>query len=118
MPNRIGPQLGRDGDVGLQDFSQERLGDPVIHAIADRVHHRVEPAWPFEQSTRGKLSLSLADGRVLDREVIDPLGHPLHPMDEGASRRKFENCLASAKHPRNAPAIRRLAERLDRIEEI
>ncbi len=106
------------GDVGLQDFSKERLDDPEIHGLADLVHHKVEAAWPFEQSTRGRLSLSFAGGRVLGREVIDPLGHPLHPMDEGASRRKFENCLASAKQPRDASAIRQLAERIDRIEEI
>jgi 2-methylcitrate dehydratase PrpD len=106
------------GDVALRDFSRQRLDDPKLHSLADKVHHEVEPAWPLGQSTRGALQLSLHDGRRLSREVIDPLGHPRHPMDETASRRKFEDCLASARHPLDPAAIRRLAQRLDRLEEI
>ncbi len=106
------------GDVGLRDFSRERLGDPKLHALADKVHHRVEPAWPFEQSTRGALQLSLHDGRRFSREVIDPLGYPHHPMDEAASQRKFEDCLASARHPLDPVSAHRLLQRLDRLEEI
>jgi 2-methylcitrate dehydratase PrpD len=106
------------GDVGLRDFSKERLANPALHAIADKVHHKVEPAWTLEQSTRGVLTMSLADGRTLAREVIDPLGHPVNPMDESAMMRKFSDCLAVARHPLDPAAVRRLAERLDRIEEI
>ncbi len=117
IPFTVAVALGQ-GDVGLEDFSQARLRDPKLHAIADKVHHSVEPGWPFEQSTRGVLGLSLSDGRKLSREVIDPLGHPSNPMDERAMRRKFENCLASARHPLDASGMRRLAEGLDRIENI
>ncbi|MGD9924193.1 MAG: MmgE/PrpD family protein [Pseudorhodoplanes sp.] len=108
----------RQGDVTLRDFSPERLADPELHVLADKVHHVVEPGWTLEQSTRGALTLSLADGRRLAREVIDPLGHPLNPMDERAMRRKFEDCIASARHSRDPAIARQLAERLDRIEKI
>jgi 2-methylcitrate dehydratase PrpD len=117
IPFTVAAALDR-GDVGLRDFSNERLADPTLHALAARVHHSVEPAWPFAQSTRGALSLSLADGRKLSREVIDPLGHPFHPMDESAMLRKFEDCLAVARHPLDATSARRLLERLGRIEQI
>jgi 2-methylcitrate dehydratase PrpD len=117
IPFTVAVALGL-GDVGLRDFSRERLGDSKLHELADKVHHKVEPAWTFEQSTRGVLRLSLADGRKLSREVIDPLGHPLHPMDESVTRRKFEDCLASARHPLDPAAIRALVERLDRFEQI
>jgi 2-methylcitrate dehydratase PrpD len=108
----------RHGDVGLRDFSAERLADPQLHALADKVHHSVEPAWTFAQSTRGVLSLSLADGRSVTREVIDPLGHPLNPMDESAMRRKFEDCLAVARHPLDAAAVKQIAERLEGIDSV
>ena len=107
-----------EGDVTLQDFSKERLRDPKLHALADKVHHSVEPAWTQGQSTRGALTLTLTDGRSMVRDVIDPLGHPLNPMDEGAMRRKFEDCLAVARHPLDAAAMRRLAERLEGIEQM
>ena len=106
------------GDVGLRDFSRERLDDPALHALADRVEYSVESAWQLDQSTRGALHLTLADGHHLSREVVDPLGHPRHPMGEAASRRKFEDCLASARHPLDAAKIRRLAAQLDELEKV
>jgi 2-methylcitrate dehydratase PrpD len=106
------------GDVTLRDFSGERLADPMLHALADKVHYSVEPAWTLEQSTRGVLTLALADGRSLSREVIDPLGHPLNPMDESAMRRKFADCLAVARQPMDAAVVRQLAERLENFDRL
>jgi 2-methylcitrate dehydratase PrpD len=115
VPFTLAVALGQ-GDVTLRDFSQERLADPKLHALADRVRHDIEPAWTQDQSTRGALTLVLSDGTTMTREVIDPLGHPRNPMDESAMRRKFADCLAVAPHPMDAAAVRRLAERLERIE--
>jgi 2-methylcitrate dehydratase PrpD len=117
IPFTVAVALGQ-GDVTLSGFSGERLTDPKLHALADKVHHAVEPAWTLEQSTRGVLSLSLTDGRRLTREVIDPLGHPLNPMDEDALRRKVEHCLAVARNPKDAAAVRQLIERLEGLEQV
>lgn len=106
------------GNVTLRDFSQERLTDPKLLALADKVRHTVEPAWTQDQSTRGALKLTLADGSSTIREVIDPLGHPRNPMDENAMRRKFVECLAVARHPVDAAAVRQIAERLEEIESV
>jgi 2-methylcitrate dehydratase PrpD len=105
-------------EVTLSSFAQEHLADPVLHALADKVHHSIEPAWTFDQSTRGALSLTLADGRTLPCEVIDPLGHPLNPMDESAMHRKFTDCLAAARAPMDAIAAQKLAARLEQIEDV
>jgi 2-methylcitrate dehydratase PrpD len=105
-------------EVTLSSFAQEHLADPVLHALADKVHHSIEPAWTFDQSTRGALSLALADGRTLPCEVIDPLGHPLNPMDESAMHRKFTDCLAAARAPMDAIAAQKLAARLEQIEDV
>ena len=51
------------GDVGSAGFFAERLTDPKLHALADKVHHGVEPGWTFEQSTRGAL-VAVACGRA------------------------------------------------------
>lgn len=116
IPFTVAVALGQ-GDVTLRDFSEQRLADPRLHALADSVHHVIEPAWTLEQSTRGVLTLTLADGSRLTREIIDPLGHPNNPMDQGAMRRKFEDCIAVARQPMDAAAVRRLAERLEGIEQ-
>jgi len=117
IPFTVALALAR-GELGLNDFSQKRLSDPKLHALADKVHHTVEPTWTFDQSTRGALMLSFADGHKAVREVREPLGHPTNPMDESATIRKFEDCLACARHPLEPAAARRLAERLDAIDQI
>jgi 2-methylcitrate dehydratase PrpD len=117
IPFTVAVALGQ-GDVTLRDFTHERLSDPTLHALADKVHHKVEPAWSFDQSTRGALTLSLAGGCTLSGEVIDPLGHPSNPMDESAMRRKFMDCIAVARQPMDAAVVRRLTERLDAIEHV
>jgi 2-methylcitrate dehydratase PrpD len=117
VPYTLAVALAR-GDVTLSDFSQERLADPRMHALADKVHHAVEPSWTQDQSTRGELTLVLTDGTSMTREVIDPLGHPRNPMSEEAMRRKFADCLAVARRPMNATAAMQLAERLEGIEQV
>jgi 2-methylcitrate dehydratase PrpD len=116
IPFTVALALAR-GNVGLNDFSQASLSDPKLHALADKVHHTVEPAWTFDQSTRGALTLRFADGRSVSHEVREPLGHPTNPMDEGATIRKFEDCLACARHPLETPTARWLAQKLDAIEQ-
>jgi 2-methylcitrate dehydratase PrpD len=117
VPFTVAIALAR-GDVTLEDFSPHSLEDPRLHALADRVFHEVEVTWPHEQSTRGALTLTLADGRRLSRDIREPLGHPLNPMDSGAIIRKFVSCLASARNPIEPDAARRLAARLGSIDQI
>ena len=104
------------GNVGLNDFSQERLSDPKLHALADKVHHTVEPAWTFDQSTRGAMTLWFENEHSASREVRYPLGHPTNPMDESATIRKFEDCLACTRHPLDPAGVRRLASELNAID--
>jgi 2-methylcitrate dehydratase PrpD len=106
------------GDVGLQDFLPSRLSDPKLHAVADMVQHVVEPAWTLEQSTRGSLTLSMVDGRSYSREITDPLGHPVNPIDDRSLQRKFENCLASVRHPLASAAKSQLIDRVSGIEQL
>jgi 2-methylcitrate dehydratase PrpD len=117
IPFTVAVALGR-GDVTLQDFSDERLADPNLHALADKVRHEINPAWISDQSTRGALTLTFDDASSATREVIDPLGHPNNPMDDNAMRRKFENCLAVARHPMDAASASEVARRFDQIETV
>ena len=105
-------------DVGLNDFLQERLSDPKLHALADKVHYTVEPGWTFDQSTRGALTLWFENGHSVSHEVKYPLGHPTNPMDESATMRKFEDCLACTRHPLDPAGVRRLASKLNAIDTV
>jgi len=117
IPFTVAVALGR-GDVTLHDFSAKSLADPKRHALADKVHHTTNPAWTLGQSTRGALTITFDDESRVTREVMDPLGHPNNPMDDGAMRRKFEDCLAAARHPVDAASASRMVGRLDQLEKV
>ena len=117
VPFTVAVALAR-GNVTLEDFLPGKLDDPRLHALADRVFHEVEVTWPHEQSTRGALTITLADRRAFSRDIREPFGHPLNPMDSGAVIRKFVVCLASARNPVGAGATQEMAARLGAIEQV
>ncbi|RKE70601.1 MmgE/PrpD family protein [Pseudorhodoplanes sinuspersici] len=106
------------GGITLDSFALTNLENSRLHALADRIFHEVETTWPFEQSTRGVLTVALADGRTLSREVIKPLGHPHNPMDREAMTWKFVDCLASARQPVDADAAEAVVAHLASIGQL
>ncbi len=106
------------GTVRLEDFDAARLNDGGLHRLADRVTHIVEPSWTGPQATRGGLALRLKDGRRVESEITEPLGHPSNPMSEQASAQKFLDCLRYAKEPLAPDAVRSLVSRMADIENL
>ena len=74
------------------------MNDAALHRLADITRHAVESSWTHAQSTRGTVALQLNDGRKVECDIAEPLGHPNNPMREEASVRKFLDCLQHAKH--------------------
>lgn len=84
------------GQVTLDDFDDAARGDPQRIALAGRVHcvpnDYTDPNALAPQSLR----LMLTDGRVLQIELPEVLGHPDRPLDAAAQRAKFDHCCAHA----------------------
>jgi 2-methylcitrate dehydratase PrpD len=82
------------GDVGLTDFTPERLNDPVIHQLAARMQvvvNDVPEASAFvPQSARALLK----DGQVLEVGIERLLGTPQRPLNRKAHLAKFRACCA------------------------
>lgn len=84
------------GAPTLADFTSQSLQDPALLAFAARVTHRLEPAWPYQEATRGRLSLRLRDGRSFALEDQVAPGHPERPLSDEQLRAKFRGCAAIA----------------------
>jgi 2-methylcitrate dehydratase PrpD len=83
----------------MQDqFRDERLADPKVLAMIERINIEVDPLYDTGgDSTRhcARVSLTTADGRVLRREVLDRPGSPTNPLPPPHLRRKFETLAAA-----------------------
>ncbi|MBX3532359.1 MAG: MmgE/PrpD family protein [Rhizobiaceae bacterium] len=111
IPFTVGVALAK-GRVRIEDFGDDALRDPAVLRLASMVTHEVDGAWPHAESTRGRLTIRLADGRSLTHEVAAPLGHPERPIGHEALVDKFVDCGLVAAKPRSGDELRSLAHRL------
>lgn len=80
-----------DGRVGLESFGPERIRDPNVLRLAERVTYVIDPASEFPRVFPGWVIVRLRDGRVL--EAREPLnrGCPANPLSPDEIRAKFRD---------------------------
>jgi 2-methylcitrate dehydratase len=100
-----------DGVVGLDQFSEERIADPVLLELVSRVE--VEPdgelSARYPASTPNRVTVTTKSGESVTREVEYPRGHFGNPMTDDEVEEKFRR-LAEGEMPldRQAEVLRRL----------
>jgi len=71
-------------------YAPSNLRDPVINALADKVIHLPDPVAAADTSrSRGVVSITLTDGRVVTHTVEDMLGTSRNPASEAVYIDKF-----------------------------
>jgi 2-methylcitrate dehydratase PrpD len=105
-----------DGAVTLQTFD-EGPPNPAVEKLMSRVAMAVDPALPADRAGHAwtRVSLRLADGRVLASAPRGARGHPDQPLPDEALRAKFLACATRALPLPEAEAI---AEQLGAFEAI
>src|SRR5690606_9023960 len=101
VPFTVATALQR-GDVTIADYFDEKLTDPEILAMADRVRSRYDEQYDFVAGSGfpgGEIVIHLRDGRTLTREQPRAYGHPLVPMMWDGLIAKFKDCAGYAARP-------------------
>jgi 2-methylcitrate dehydratase PrpD len=75
-----------DGAAFLDQFTDERVADPELAALRQRVHVHVDPE---QTKDSARVVLTLRDGRTLERHVAHNLGTPDNPMTDRQLEEKF-----------------------------
>jgi len=91
-------------------FAENAVDDPLIRALCRRVKLAEGPV-PPDQPLLVRLTVTLRDGRVLERAVGSYPGTPLEPPGTEARRQHFIACAGPAS------GMNTLFERLDALEE-
>ena len=81
-----------DGRADLAQYRAERLDEPRLLALMDRVECVADPALDAHYPARWPAwaEVETHDGRRLRAEVPDPKGDPSHPLDDRERREKFD----------------------------
>jgi len=80
-----------DGSCGFAQFTDERVKDPVLRALAGKVSYVVNPGDPYPKNFTGHIRATLKDGSV--REVRKPhmRGGAHEPLTEADILAKFRD---------------------------
>jgi 2-methylcitrate dehydratase len=86
-----------DGDVTLASFAPERFTDPALLDLVAKVRVHRDPALSarYPRGIPNRLTVTLADGRRLVREVEFPRGHARNPMTDAEVEHKFRAMVES-----------------------
>jgi 2-methylcitrate dehydratase PrpD len=77
------------GHVGVTDFSTAAITDPAVLAVAAKVTHEPREFSTYPQAFPGSARIRLANGDVLERELLHQKGGPENPISADEVRGKF-----------------------------
>ncbi|MGL4962333.1 MAG: MmgE/PrpD family protein [Inquilinus sp.] len=79
-----------DGRASEPQYSDERVRDPQVTALRDRVTAEIDPAMPADAVA---VTVTLKDGRVLQKRVDHAIGSVARPMTDRDLEAKFTDLV-------------------------
>src|SRR6185437_9523178 len=109
-----------DRALGIGQFLDGRIHDPVILDLARRVHvsadAEIDARYPGVTPTR--VEITLRNGDVLRNQVDMPRGDPRTPMPEDELFAKFDHLAGLALDGERVRRVRELVLRIDREDDL
>jgi 2-methylcitrate dehydratase PrpD len=100
------------GRVDLDSFAGPSLGHLDVLALTQLTSFSLRDGWGPDSAVSGAVEITLVDGRVLRREVLEPRGSPARPLDEADLVAKFVDCAGRAQQPLAPDRATALAARI------
>ena len=96
-----------DGEVSAKQFEPERIADPALQALVQRVkvqrHAELSARYPL--AVGNIVTLRLRDGRILSERVDHPRGHAQNPLNDAELEAKFRELAGSRLERHRADAV-------------
>jgi len=106
------------GELGIDDFSDERRRDPARLALGRCITVVVDGNPDPNALTPVSVTIRLHDGRTFSRTIDTVYGNPARPMSREAHLNKFRRNFAAALNPLPAENADHLIALLDRLEDV
>ena len=89
------------GDAGLAEFTEERVRDPRVLALAGKVNYVIDPDNEYPANYTGHVALTLRDGTVREERQASMRGGAREPLSRDELEAKCAANLAFAGRPRD-----------------
>jgi 2-methylcitrate dehydratase PrpD len=94
------------GHAGLDAFTEERVKDPKLRALAAKVRYEIDPKNPYPDAFTGHVRVKLKDGRVVEERQGHLRGGVEEPLTRADIEEKFRlNCAYGGWPARRADAF-------------
>jgi 2-methylcitrate dehydratase PrpD len=103
------------GSAGVRDFSDQNARDPVIAALRDRVTATIDPGVKEDQV---RATVTLTDGRKLEKVVEHVVGSLERPMSDGDLEEKFLGLAEGILPPARAQTVMNLCRTIDTLPDV
>ncbi len=110
-----------DGRIDQRSFDLERIRSPRTQAFL-KAHttlaEKPELTAGYPEGIPNRITVTLADGRTLQRQVSYPRGHARNPMTDAEVEQKFMNNTATCLAPGAASRLREAVWSLDNCGDV
>jgi 2-methylcitrate dehydratase PrpD len=105
-----------EGRGDLEVFTDARVNDPRVRALAQRVHMRGDPEMQYVEAMPSQVVVQMKDGRRHALRVDAPKGRPSNPMDWNDMADKFRRLAAPTLSDARARQVIERVEALDTLD--
>lgn len=106
----------KHGEVGLGSFSDERLNDAEVLALADKVHVHINEQWTKAQNKLTDIVVKSAKG-TFSLHLEHPLGCNENPMSDQQMHDKFMDCARLSVKRYSDERIEQILHAINHLEE-
>jgi len=110
-----------DGDVTEAQFTKERIADPAIHELAEKVKvvadEGLDSIYP-EECRPTTVEVKTKDGKTYTKRVDYPKGEPKRPLTDDELYEKFVKWSGPSLSPEKAERIREALFRLEEFDDV
>ena len=109
-----------EGQAGPQQFSSDRIADPLLVDLAHKVRFEIDPEIEqiYPRAFPGKVAIRLRDGRTVQHAVLGPKGSPQCPMNLDEVGEKFHQLVDPILGHDRAARIAELVARIDALDNV
>jgi 2-methylcitrate dehydratase PrpD len=110
-----------DGDVTEAQFTKERIADPAIHELAEKIKvvsdESLDSIYP-EECRPTTVEVKTKDGKTYTKRVDYPKGEPRRPLTDDELYEKFVKWSGPSLSPEKAERIREALFRLEEFDDV
>jgi 2-methylcitrate dehydratase PrpD len=109
-----------DGTIGPQQYRREKLSDPDILALAERVKVSADPELTakYPAMSPARVKLILRNSAAVEKQIDIPRWEPRRGVPEPELRQKFRELAAEVLHHQRITKLEEIVDELDYVNDI